>query len=73
MTVKLMHPGSQQVIEVADSAAPRYLGQGWRVPAGDAPKASASLAKWQEYAQTKGFSDEDLDGLTKAEIRAALA
>lgn len=71
--MNLMHPASNQVIEVVDSVADRYLSQGWREVAEDAPKAGASLAKWQEYARSKGFSDADLDGLTRADIRAALA
>ena len=71
--MKLMHPDSEQVIEVADSVVSRYKTQGWRVPADDAPSTRASLATWQEYARSKGFAAADLDGLTKAEIRAALA
>lgn len=71
--MKLMHPDSEQVIEVADSVAGRYASQGWRVPADDAPKATASLKAWQEYARSKGFTDEDLKGMKRGEIRAALA
>lgn len=71
--MKLMHPASRQEIEVADSASHRYLSQGWREPAEDAPKGNASLEEWRTYARTKGFGDDDLEGKTRDELRAALA
>lgn len=71
--MKLMHPESKQEIEVADVVAPRYFAAGWRELADDAPKGNASLAEWQEYARTKGFSDDDLEDKTRDELRAALA
>lgn len=73
MALRLMHPDSKQEIEVDEAVAPRYFSQGWREPAEDAPKGNASLAEWQEYARTKGFSDDDLEGKTRDELRAALA
>ena len=33
-----------------------------------APAASASKGDWEDYARSQGASDEDLEGLTKAEI-----
>jgi hypothetical protein len=71
--MKLIHPDSKQEIEVADSVASRYQLQGWRAPATDAPKGNASLEEWQDYARSKGFSDADIDGRTRDELRAALA
>lgn len=39
-------------------------------PEGDlAPRGNASLEAWQEYAKSKGATDEDLDGMTRDEIR----
>lgn len=73
MSVKLMHPESRQEIEVADSVAERYESQGWRRPAEDAPKGNASLEEWVEYARSKGFSDTELEGKSRDELRAALA
>lgn len=35
----------------------------------DAPRGNASLEAWQEYAKSKGATDEDLDGMTRDEIR----
>lgn len=71
--MKLVHPHSKQEIEVGDSRVAHYVSQGWHQLAGDAPKASASLSAWREYARTKGFSDDDLKGMKRDEIRAALA
>lgn len=71
--MKLMHPDSKQEIEVADEVADRYFSQGWREPADDAPKSSAPLSAWQDYAREKGFSDEEIEGKTRDELRAALA
>lgn len=71
--MKLIHPESSQEIEVAESVASRYIGQGWREPATDAPKGNASLTEWQDYARSKGFDDADIEGKTRDELRAALA
>lgn len=71
--MKLIHPDSKQEIEVLESTAARYIQQGWRQPAEDAPKGNSSLEDWQEYARSKGFAEPDLEGLTRDAIRAALA
>lgn len=71
--MKLMHPDSRQEIDVADSVAARYQSQGWREPATDSPKGNAPLADWQDYARSKGFTDADIDGRKRDELRAALA
>ena len=68
-----MHPESNQEIEVAESVVARYLENGWREPAADAPKANAPKAEWAAYALTKGFSEADIEGMTRADLRAALA
>jgi hypothetical protein len=72
-TLTLMHPASRQTIEVAASVADRYRSQGWRLVAPDAPKGNASLAKWQEYARARGFTDAEIAGMSRADLRAALA
>lgn len=72
-TTTLTHPDSAQDIEVDVDHVARYLTQGWREKATDAPKGNAALEEWQDYARTKGFSDEDLDGKSRDELRAALA
>ena len=71
--MKLMHPASSQEIEVTDSVAGRYIGQGWRRVTPDAPKPTAPLKAWQEFARSKGFTEDDLKGMKRDEIRAALA
>lgn len=71
--MKLMHPDSNQEIDVDPGAAWRYESQGWRAPADDAPKGNASLEDWQAYARDKGLSALDIDGATRDELRAALA
>ena len=71
--MKMMHPASAQEIEVRAEHAARYLAQGWRELAEDAPKAGAPLAAWRDYARSKGFTDDDLEGMKRADIRAALA
>lgn len=71
--MKLMHPDSEQEIDVADSVASRYRAQGWRKIASDAPTGQSSLEDWQQYARDKGLHEDDLEGLTRDELRAALA
>ena len=71
--MKLMHPGSKQEIEVRPEHLDRYVSQGWREIADDAPKANASLAEWREYALTKGFTEQEIEGKKRDELRAALA
>ena len=40
-------------------------------PEGDkAPAKSAGKSEWEDYARSRGASDEDLDGLTKDELVA---
>lgn len=70
---KLIHPDSKQEIDVAESVVSRYQTQGWRQPSEDAPKGNASLEDWQDYARSKGFTDAELEGRTRDELRAALA
>lgn len=71
--MKLMHPEGSQEIEVNEAIVDRYVTQGWRPIAADSPRRNASLSDWQEYAKSKGFDDSDLDGMTRDQIRAALA
>lgn len=35
----------------------------------EAPKGNASLEDWQDYARARGASPEDIDGLTRDELR----
>lgn len=35
------------------------------------PAKGAKLEVWQDYARTQGATDEDLDGVTKADLIAA--
>ena len=71
--MRLMHPASDQEVEVDSGRAHHYLSQGWREVAGDAPKGNAPKAEWVSYALTQGFSAADVEGKTRAELRAALA
>lgn len=72
-SVTLVHPESDQRIEVLVEHADRYTQQGWREVEAGAPPASASLKKWQEFARERGFTDAEIDGKTKDELRAALS
>lgn len=36
---------------------------------GEVPSGNASLVVWQEFARSKGATDEDLDGKTRDELR----
>lgn len=38
-------------------------------PADEKPHGNASLETWQKFAKSKGASDEDLDGLSRDEVR----
>lgn len=71
--MKLIHPDTEQEIDVAESVAARYINQGWRPPATDAPKGNASRDEWAAYALTKGFSEADIEGKSREELRAGLA
>ena len=70
---KLMHPDSDLEVDVNPGSAPRYYQQGWREIAADAPKGNDSLSEWQEYALSKGFSDDEIDGQSRDQLRATLA
>jgi hypothetical protein len=70
VTVKMMHPGSAQEIEVLEGSERRYIANGWRRVEADAPKGNASLKAWQDYARSKGLTD--FEGMTRDELRAAL-
>lgn len=35
----------------------------------EAPAGNASLEVWQEYAKSQGASDDDLDGMSRNELR----
>lgn len=69
----LTHPDASHEVEVADSAVARYLSQGWREKTADAPKGNASLKDWRAYALSKGFTDEDVEGKSRDDLRAALS
>lgn len=71
--MKMTHPDTDLVIDVPESLASSYESQGWRAATSDAPAGNASLADWQEFARSKGFADEDLDGKTRDDLRAALS
>lgn len=75
--MKLTHAGSGQTIEVQEDHSDRYLQQGWELAGTSstaaAPAGNASLADWQDYARTQGYSEADLEGKTRADLRAALA
>lgn len=71
--MKLSHPHTDQTIEVNEAHAERYLEQGWREATTDAPAGNASLADWQDFARAKGFKDSEIEGKTRADLRAALS
>jgi hypothetical protein len=71
--MKLTHPDSTQTVEVDPRHADRYLSQGWREATSDAPAGNASLEVWQEFARSKGFTDEDLQDKGRDDLRAALS
>lgn len=72
-TVTLSHPSSKKQIEVPRNRLPMYQSQGWSEATAGAPRANASLEEWQDFARTQGLTDEDLEGMKRDEIRAALA
>lgn len=69
---RLTHPGSAQTIEVAGDIT-NYLANGWRVATPKAPKGNASLGAWQAFARSQGFTEDEIAGKTKAELRSALS
>lgn len=71
--MKLTHPASTQEIDVIDSVAGRYMAQGWRPATPAAPKGNASLAEWQDFAREQGMADDDIEGLTRDDLREALS
>lgn len=73
MTVKMTHPQSKIPVEVQAQAVEAYESQGWRKATEDAPAGNASLEVWQEFARTKGFTDEELEGKSRDDLRSALS
>jgi hypothetical protein len=73
MSVTMTHPASVQEIEVAESAVEKYLTQGWRTATPHAPKGNASLEDWQAFARSQGFDEDQIEGKTRDDLRAALS
>lgn len=71
-TTRLTHPSSEQAIEVAGDIS-NYLANGWRVATPEAPKGSANIGAWQAFARSQGFTEDEIAGKTKAELRSALS
>lgn len=71
--MKMTHPKSRLAVEVAEDLVPTYESQGWRAATIDAPAGNASLEAWQAFARAKGFSDEDLEGKSRDDLREALS
>lgn len=71
--MKLSHPESKQTVDVLPEHVDRYQSQGWRAATADAPAGNAALEAWQAFAREKGFTDADLDGKSRDDLRAALS
>lgn len=71
--MKLTHPDSTQTIDVDEARVEMYVSQGWRPATTDAPKGNAPLGEWQAFAREKGFTDDDLEGKTRDDLRTALS
>lgn len=71
--MKMTHPNSDLEIDVPAGAVATYESQGWRVATPKAPKGNAGLEEWQEFARTQGFSEEDLEGKSRDDLRSALS
>jgi hypothetical protein len=71
--VTMTHPASAQQIHVAPNAVERYESQGWRKATPNAPKGNASLEDWQAFAREQGFTDDQIEGKSRDELRAALS
>lgn len=72
-SVTLSHPNSAHQIEVPADRTAMYKSQGWSEATPDAPKANASLKDWQAFARDQGFTDEQIEGKSRDELRQALA
>ena len=71
--MRMTHPDTDRVIDVADDPAPMYSSQGWVRDLATPPPGNASLAAWQEYARALGFAEDYIDGMTRNELRDALS
>lgn len=71
--MKLTHPHSDLVVDVTETQVDRYLTQGWRPATVEAPAGNASLESWQDFAREQGYSEDDLEGLGRNDLRAALS
>lgn len=69
--VRPVKPGEVHVDDAAaqDAAEKAHTADAAKGEAGGAPKGNASLATWQDYARSQGATEEDLDGLTRDELR----
>lgn len=70
--VRLTHANSDQVLEVTGNPE-RYLTNGWRIATLEAPKGNASLEEWQVFARSQGFTEDELAGKARDDLRAALS
>lgn len=71
--MKMSHPDTDLTIDVAEHLTDSYETQGWRKATVDAPAGNASLGDWQAFARQQGMSGEDIEGLSRDDIRAALS
>lgn len=71
--MKMTHPDTDLVVEVPAHATETYASQGWREATVDAPAGNASLEAWQDFARDQGLSDDDIEGKSRDDLRAALS
>ncbi|MSZ76333.1 MAG: hypothetical protein F2667_04405 [Actinobacteria bacterium] len=71
--IQLTHPESEQRIEVGADQLDRYVVNGWRAAEVGAPAGNASFEAWAEFARSKGFTEDQIVGQSRDDLRAALS
>lgn len=74
---RLKHPTQGTIVSVGEESAASMLASGW-VDAGaivsdEAPAGNASRDEWEAYALSTGRTEDDLEGLSRNEIRDLFA
>lgn len=73
--VNIKHPDVEGIGECHTDALGAYEARGWSLfdPAGEPPDEAARKSVWAKYGADRGMTEEELDGMTKADIIAHTA
>lgn len=74
---RLKHPVQGTIVSVGEESAASMLAAGWvdaeAIVSDEAPAGNASRDEWEAYALSTGRTEDDLEGLSRNEIRDLFA